>query len=414
MRKGRVSRMRILHLLSQKPEGTGSGVTVQSLMREARKKGHETYLLAGVDAGEGIPPAESADSCSVVEFGTDALPFAVVGMSDVMPYPSTRFCDLSASTIAHYENCFKEKMLEAVRYFKPHLIHSHHLWILTSLARKTIIDIPIAASCHGSDLRQFHLCPSLRERVLSGCSSIDGVLVLSSAQKREVRQLYGIPEERLEITGIGFDESLFRSGEKSRGGEVHILYAGKLSRAKGVVWLLDALESIQHLPWHFHIAGSGTGQEAEEVREAASRLAQRVTLHGALPQPRLAGLMAKAHIFVLPSFYEGFPLVLVEALACGCRLIASALPGVKEIFSQGKLGSMLRLVAMPSMSGPDTPVESDLPDFVERLKVALISQIAGIRSKEALSGSEIADFLGNYTWEKVFERVEKVYQRVST
>jgi glycosyltransferase involved in cell wall biosynthesis len=405
--------MKILHLLSQKPEGTGSGVTVQALMREAARRGHETYLLAGLESHEEVPRVVSGDFCSFVEFSSSSLPFRVVGMSDVMPYPSTRFCDLSGDDISLYESCFREKILDVVTRLKPDIIHSHHLWILTSLARKMIGDIPIVATCHGSDIRQYHLCPSLRDSVRAGCSALASVLVLSEAQKKEVRELYGIPEERLAITGIGYDEGLFTGGGQRTAGEACILYAGKLSRAKGVLWLMHALASIDRPPWHLHIAGGGAGSEADEVREEARGLASRVTLHGAMPQQHLAELMRKAHIFVLPSFYEGFPLVLVEALACGCRLVATELPGVKEIFSQAHLGDALTMVPMPALEGPDVPRESELPTFVERLKSALLPQISGALGGRLLRQDAVNEFLGNYTWERVFDRVQRAYEKVS-
>ena len=52
-------------------------------------------------------------------------------------------------------------------------------------------------------------------------------------------------------------------------------------------------------------------------------MAPAVTLHGQLNQPQLAVLMRRCGVCVLPSFYEGLPLVLIEAAACGCRIVAA-------------------------------------------------------------------------------------------
>ena len=91
--------MRILHLLSQRPEATGSGIFIQAMLREAVRKGHANYLVAGIP--DDCPPAPdllSGVPHRFVRFGTGALPFPVVGMSDVMPYDSTRFCDLDSES----------------------------------------------------------------------------------------------------------------------------------------------------------------------------------------------------------------------------------------------------------------------------------------------------------------------------
>jgi hypothetical protein len=60
--------MKILHLLSQKPEATGSGIYIQAMIREAARRGHENYLLAGVAQGEGPQPDGLGRACEFVWF----------------------------------------------------------------------------------------------------------------------------------------------------------------------------------------------------------------------------------------------------------------------------------------------------------------------------------------------------------
>ena len=92
--------MRILHALSQRPEATGSGIYVRAMVREAFHAGHENFLLAGIPADD-RPRLDclTGDQCAFVHFETGSLPFPVVGMSDVMPYPSRRFSDLTAADL---------------------------------------------------------------------------------------------------------------------------------------------------------------------------------------------------------------------------------------------------------------------------------------------------------------------------
>ena len=407
--------MKILHLLSQKPSDTGSGVTVREVIRESCRAGHQNFLLAAVPAGEEpVLPEISGDSCSYVEFESDSLPFRIVGMSNVMPYPSSMFCELSPQQLQRYEHRFRAKLVEALEHFSPDVIHSNHLWILSSIARRTAPRIPVIATSHGTDLRQLHLCPHLREMVLSGCAALDCVLVLSSAHREEVISHYGIPTERIEIVGAGYNDRLFTPGEKRVEGSVEILYAGKLSRSKGVLWLLEALSRIMHLPWHLGLAGGGSGEERDEIEKRASDFGDRITLHGAIPQQDLAELMKNAHIFVLPSFFEGFPLVLIEALASGCVLIATALPGVKEIFSKTDSGGNTTLVPLPAMLGPDRPREEELPLFAENLCTAIQNQTERLLKRGFPEGNSASSFLEEFTWARVFHRIERVYRRFTS
>ena len=78
-------------------------------------------------------------------------------------------------------------------------------------------------------------------------------------------------------------------------------------------------------------ATGSRAEKAECLALAAQLGEERVTVHGPMLQAELADLFKQAHIFVLSSLFEGLPLVLLEALACGCRLVATDLPGVREV-----------------------------------------------------------------------------------
>ncbi len=156
----------------------------------------------------------------------------------------------------------------------------------------------------------------------------------------------------------------------------HVLYAGKLADAKGLPWLLDAVEQVAAArgPFTLHVAGDGQGPEAMTLRARMATLSRQVRFHGRLDQPALADLMRRCAVFVLPSLYEGLPLVLVEARACGCRLVATDLPGVRERLLP-ILGDDLTLVPPPRLVNADQPVREDLPAFTAQLAVALAAAL---------------------------------------
>jgi len=172
--------MKVLHLLSQRPDSTGSGIYVQAMIREAASQGFDNYLVAGLCAnGCDEKVCITSDRSLFLNFHNADVSFPIPGMSDVMPYDSSRFCDLSEENLNEYETAFSIMLKKAVQQFKPDLIHSHHLWIVSSLTRRLFPHISLITTCHGSDLRQFQNCKHLQGRVLRDCREIDFVMALS-------------------------------------------------------------------------------------------------------------------------------------------------------------------------------------------------------------------------------------------
>ncbi len=412
------TKMRILHLLSQIPETTGSGIYLQSTLQYMAKKGFQNYLIAGIPAGFTKHKKFLEQTCndySAVHFGKE-LPFAVVGMSDVMPYQSTCFCDLSPAELSLYEECFKQKLTEAIERWRPDLIHSHHLWILTSLTRQLFPDIPLITSCHGSDLRQFQNCAHLQSTVIKGCKDIDAVCALNLGQKESIQNLYGIEPHKIHVTSAGYNsERFYLPNQPSPKKPVQILYAGKLSNAKGVPWLLKALINIPNKSFIFHLVGDSHGAEKEEILALANKLNGNIKIHGKIEHGQLANLMRQTDLFVLPSFYEGLPLVLLEALACGSRIIATALPGVVDLFS-GINSSWIDLIEQPKMVSIDVPEATESEKFTAALTQAIIDQCEQIslQNNDIIHPNEIKTLLKNYTWEAVFLKLEHLYQQLSS
>jgi glycosyltransferase involved in cell wall biosynthesis len=403
-------RLRILHVLSQRPDSTGSGIYLQAMVREAAARGHDNFMIAGIQADreaelDGIPP----EQCRFVRFDGGDLPFRIPGMTDIMPYPNTRFKDLSAAELETYDAVFKRVLTQTVAAFNPDIIHSHHLWLVTSLIRRLFPGIPLVAACHGTDLRQFQNCPHLRTRVLSGCATLDAALALSNAQKTDIERTYELPPERVVVTGAGFNERLFAPAAKTTPRPVQLVYAGKFIRAKGLPWLLNALQRVTEPAWRLHLVGGGSGAEKDECLRRAHALGDRVIVHGQLPQARLAAIFRQSHIFVLSSFFEGLPLVVLEALASGCRVVATDLPGVREV-ADGIPADFIRRVPTPRLRRLDQPVPEDLPVFERNLARALEKQMAHAVAQPQIDPAAIADRLSAFTWRGIFTRIEKVYR----
>ncbi len=86
-------------------------------------------------------------------------------------------------------------------------------------------------------------------------------------------------------------------------------------------------------------------------------------------------------VFCLPSFYEGLPLVGIEALACGAKPVMTSLPGVREGMESLLPRNPMRWVEPPAMLAVDTPDPASLPAFERRLADAIVDAVASPREE---------------------------------
>lgn len=399
--------MKILHILSQRPDSTGSGIYLKEILRNADNAGYSNYLICGLPFGEtSVPPPINKKQCQFIHFETDDLPFPIVGMSDIMPYPSTRFCDLTSEQLEQYINKFKKIIQQAIVKFKPDIIHSHHLWLASSLVNDVAAGIPVVTNCHGSDIRQFKNLPSLRDRVQKGCVQINHVFALSNTQQDEIASLYKIPKDKISIVGGGFNNELFNTHNRSKNSDcIRLLYAGKLSFAKGVPYLLSALSEIKHTNYHLTLVGAGNGQEGEECLSLAAQQHKQVTILPPVNQHELSMLFQDTDLFILPSLFEGMPLVVLEALACGCEVLASHLSGVKEIIDRTKTNK-IKLITLPKGHSSNRLTREHQSVFIKNIYKQLDTLLQTFPS-HSTNGSCAIEY---FNWNNVFQRIQSVYR----
>lgn len=172
---------RVLHLLSQRPGRSGSGVFLQAMVRESARRGHVQHVIAagqpGTVAAE-LPPLGRHD-LTLIPFPSPEAPFPVPGNSDVMPYPSTVFSRMSELQVEQYLHVSRKAMEGVGARFQPDLVHGHHLWLMTSLARQVFASVPLVATSHHAELRQMVKAPHLAPRVIPGVRGIDRIGVLT-------------------------------------------------------------------------------------------------------------------------------------------------------------------------------------------------------------------------------------------
>ena len=124
--------MRILSITAQKPNSTGSGVYLTELVKEYAAQGHEQAVVAGIYQDDVVELPKGVGFYPVY-FESEKLPFPIVGMSDEMPYRSTRYCDMTPKMTDQFQKTFLEVIDSAIREFVPELILCHHLYLLTAI-----------------------------------------------------------------------------------------------------------------------------------------------------------------------------------------------------------------------------------------------------------------------------------------
>jgi glycosyltransferase involved in cell wall biosynthesis len=396
---------RVLHLLSQRPGRTGSGITLEAWVREAAARGYEQDVVVGVPADHDGGRLAGLDASRVhpSRFQTEALPFAVVGMSDVMPYESAVWSALSGREVLRYRDAWRRHLARVIDATRPDLIHAHHLWVLSALVKDVAPEVPLVIQSHATGLRQMELCPHLAADVIRGCGRAERVAALSTTNAQDIARATGWTADRIRVVGAGYREDLFhdRAGAPRRPED--LLYVGKYSRAKGLPWLLDAFERLapQRPRLRLHVAGDAAGAEGRSLEARVRTRGERVVVHGHLGQAALADLMRSVGVLVLPSLYEGLPLVLVEGVASGCGAVATRL-GVLERDLAPHLGAALDLVPPPRLRAVDDPLPEDLPRFVDGLARAIERALAR-------RGEGTRPDLSTFTWSAAFSRLERVW-----
>lgn len=383
--------MRILTVTAQKPMFTGSGVYLTELMKAFAENGEEQALVAGVSEGEDIRTAPGTKIFPVY-FGTEEIPFEVVGMSDEMPYESTRYCDLTEQEKQVFLAAFHVALSEAVRSFSPDLILCHHLYLLTAYVRKWFPGKKVYGFCHGSDLRQFRKNGKWRDEIREGIRELDGIFALHERQEKDIKEIYG-DDICVSVLGSGFSDAVFYPRKT-------LVFAGKVTEKKGVYSLLRALRLLPYDKRSLRLIMAGDfGSEADEeiVAGLIAESPYQVILAGRLSHRELAEVFRQADGFVLPSYYEGLPLVILEAMACGLPVICTDLPGIRPFADQNVPGHGIRFVKPPRFEATDEPLPEDLPAFEEELARAIV----GIFGEQ----NSFSPDLSGITWRSLAERV---------
>jgi glycosyltransferase involved in cell wall biosynthesis len=229
-----------------------------------------------------------------------------------------------------------------MRRHRVDLIHAHWLIPQGTIARRLAhrTGVPYVVTSHGGDLFGLRgVWPTKLKRKVAADSA--AMTVVSSAMREEAQRI-GLAPPRLDVLPMGADmHSRFTpAADASVADGSELLFVGRLVAKKGLPHLLDAMPAVLRERPTAHLTIAGFGPEEGMLKAQTSRLGIDGAVHflGAVTQDKLPALYRRAALLVAPFVrdasgnQEGLPVVLMEAIACGCPVLAGNVSGVEDLF----------------------------------------------------------------------------------
>jgi len=278
--------------------------------------------------------------------------------------------------------------------FKPYVVIASWLHPFGTYAKyiKKKFNIPVIAVSEGSDLLVFpKKYRGIRHIYKDYLKFVDKLIFVSERQKKDTFDSF--PFEKSTIILNGYDEELFVNENKFQKEEdkTRLISVGSLLPVKGHDILLKALTFLDE---RFHLLLVGDGPEKSKYIRFINenRIRERVNLTGEVDHQMVKKLLPKSDIYCQPSRSEGFPIAVMEAMACGLPVVASNVGGLPELIKVGFNGYLFH--------------SESVNDLVRKIKMA---------AQKDWDHEGIANWTrNNYGWNKWAERMHQIILEVTS
>ncbi len=290
------------------------------------------------------------------------------------------------------------------------LVHSHY-WLsgLIGARLKALWNVPHVV--------MFHTLGEIKNRASYGehesglrieseaavLAGADRVICATELERDSLRQLYGAPDDKVAVIPLGVDLDRFRPGGKQDArsalglkDERIILFVGRIEPLKGIDILINAASLLESdVECTVLVVGGDDASQAEvtELRDLARDrgIEHRVAFVGAVDHETLPLYYNAADVCVVPSHYESFGLVAIEAMASGVPVVASRVGGLTGTVKDGETGYLVPWLC------PEP--------FAERIELLLENE--PLRNNLGEAGREA---MSRYRWENVATAVLDLYR----
>ncbi|TSE01255.1 glycosyltransferase family 4 protein [Skermania sp. ID1734] len=321
----------------------GLGRHVHHLATELAAAGHEVVVLSrrpsGTDAVSHPTVTHIADGVLVVAVAEDP-PHLIFG-EDMMAWTLAMGHAMVRAGLALAKPGVGEG-------WEPDVVHAHD-WLVAhpAITLAEHYDVPLVATIHATEAGRHSgwVSGKINRQVHSVewwlANEADALITCCGSMKDEVTRLFGPELAPVTVIRNGIDVSTWRFRERGpRNGPATLLYVGRLEYEKGIQDAIAALPRIRrsHPGTTLAIAGEGTQYDWLQKLVRQHRVTRSVQFLGKLGHDELLGWLHGADAIVLPSRYEPFGIIALEAAAAGTPLIASTAGGLGEAVVDGVTG----------------------------------------------------------------------------
>lgn len=229
----------------------------------------------------------------------------------------------------YFSMCFDKKI---------QIVHIHGAAYMSFYRKRLFINIAsffkkkIIYHMHAGEFEDFFNRSKRKNVIIKTINKVDRFLVLSDSWKQYFVGI-GVKEDKILVINNVVDPICDVEVHKAYQSRINVLFLGLLVKAKGVYDLLDVIiENKQDLEntYHFYIAGNGDDYHIVKLIKE-HKLDNFVTFLGWIQGSKKLEVLKATNIFVLPSYFEGLPMSILEAMSCGAAIIASKVGGIPEV-----------------------------------------------------------------------------------
>lgn len=242
----------------------------------------------------------------------------------------------------------KETVNLLIKKFKPHILHAHNATAAgyVGLILKRKYNLPLICSLRGSDINiyphygRFSLWLT-KKLILEA----DQLLSTSNALK-EAANIIAKPKSEIRVVYNGCDMENFAYNEEYRikirkkigisEREKTLIFVGSIAKTKGIFELVTAFLRLSSRYSNLKLIFIGNGPDCLTLNNIrlSRNLTKKILVVGALPHTEIYKYLSAADYFVLPTYNEGLPNVVLEAMACGLPVVATRVGGIPEIVTE--------------------------------------------------------------------------------
>lgn len=248
-------------------------------------------------------------------------------------YHAVRLARWNVLVVLRHLRFFSEALVVGLWMQKQGLTHLHtHFASTVALFARYVFSIGMSATIHGSDEFKDGIGFLLSEKVRAA----DFVIAISFYGKGQLMRYSDHKDwHKLRVVRLGVNTSEFEAGclPTKQGQPFEIICVGRLASPKAHLVLIEACAALLREGRDLQLSLVGDGPDCTYLKQAARELGiqDRVIFHGAVRHDLVVEHYRRASLFVLSSFAEGIPVVLMEAMAMQLPCVATAITGIPEL-----------------------------------------------------------------------------------